>query len=87
MKKIITRLEPFSMTQIIYTYEDGNKIDIIENIKTNEIADKILEVAKAENICNIEFVGPHSFAQGIGNKILEKELANYDVHNIEIKYL
>lgn len=86
MKKIISALQPFAMTQEIIVYENGNKIDVISTTIEN-FSETILNTTNKYNITQLEFLGPVKYAQGIGKKIKEAEILKYNVNKLEIKYL
>lgn len=86
MKKIVSAIQPFVMTQEIIVYENGNKIDIISTTIEN-FSETILNAVNKYNITQLEFLGPKKYAQGLGNKIKEAEMLKYNTNKIEIKYL
>ena len=49
MKKIVAMLQPFDLKQIVYVYENGNKIKVVE-IETAEVANTICTLAQEEKV-------------------------------------
>lgn len=86
MKKIVSVLQPFAMTQDIIVYENGNKIDIVPACieDFNEI---MLNTIDKYSVEQVEFLGPKKYAQGLGNKLKEAEMLRYNTNKLKIKYL
>ena len=85
MKKIITKVQPFTMQQTVYVYEDGNVIDSMETNFEN-FDGSILALAEKYNIVDVELIGA-KFAQWIGERLAKAELNKYNTSNLRIKYL
>ena len=86
MKKIVGMLQPFTLTQKVFVYEDGNKIDATSTT-IDKIDTDILTFVEQYNITKIDLVGPQQFSRGIGKKLQETELAKYNTNTLEINYL
>ena len=86
MKKLVTLLQPFDLKQIVYAYEDGNKIQVAE-IETAKVADGICKLAQSLEIKEINLGGAKQYSKGIGKKIQEAAAAQYSITDLEIKYL
>lgn len=84
-RKMICLVQPFAPKQYIYAYQDGNKIDA-EEVDTDEIINTIFKFHDKYYITDISFSGPYKYAKGIGKKVEEKFLTDYD-RKIEVKYL
>ena len=86
-KKIIGMLQPFDTKQIIYVYEDNNKIDVVEATIDN-FATVVSNLANKYGISDINLTGgPKQYIKKIGDQIKEEGLTNYSNNQIEIKYL
>ena len=85
-RKIVTILQPFDLKQIIFIYENGNKIKAIE-IETANIAEEICKTAQSFNIKEINLGGAEQYSKGIAKKIKEISITQYSIDNLEIKYL
>lgn len=88
MKKIIVMIQPFTQTQKIECYEDGNKIASVNSSITsipNDIIDIIKTNGEYESFSKIILVGPKKFNEKIMRKIKEKEFAAYNKNNLEIE--
>lgn len=86
MIKIVTILQPFTLQQNVYVYEDGNKLDAIQ-VNTDAVHETIANLVKQYNATEINFGGPAKYAKGIGNKVKEKLLKDFSIDNIEINYI
>ena len=85
MKKIIVKVQPFTLNQTAYVYENGNKIDAVETNFDN-FNDVILALAKEYNLTEVELAGA-TFAKWIGERLLKAEYEKYEKNTLEIKYL
>ena len=85
MKKIITKVQPFTMQQRVYVYDDENVVDFVETNFEN-FDGSILALAEKYNITEVELVGA-KFAQWIGERLAKAELNKYNTSNLKIKYL
>ena len=83
MKKILSILQPFTLKQHIFVYEDGNKLEIAE-ASIDEFNDKILSLAQKYEIKKIEFLGPKKYSKGIAKQLLEENLSKYQIDALEI---
>lgn len=86
MKKIVAILQPFDLKQTVYTYEDGNKIQVTE-IETATVAEEICKIAQALQVKEINLGGAKQYSKGIGKKITETAATQYSVNDLEIKYI
>jgi hypothetical protein len=84
-RKMICHLHPFDLNQKLFVYQDGNKIDYAE-VKIDEVTDQILAFCDKYYLSKISFLGPSQYIRGIGKRIKENFLTNYD-REIEIEYL
>lgn len=85
-KKIIGILQPFDTKQIIYVYEDNNKIDIVETTMS-DFSISVLDLINKYDILDINLAGPKQYTKKIGNDIKEQEITKYNNSQITIKYL
>lgn len=76
MKKIVTSLQPFELNQILYVYEDGNKLDLIETTLKDLEANLFMLVEKYD-ITEVNFFGPKQYSKGIKKQIDEKKIEKY----------
>jgi hypothetical protein len=78
MKKIVARFFPLEPKQVIYAYEDGNKIDMLtvstETEKINQALDNLIQKYEIDEIV---LFGPVQFSRGIGERFKTYELAKY----------
>jgi len=86
MKKIIVKVQPFTMQQTVFAYEDGNKIDAIETNFDN-FCESILFLSEKYNITEVELLGIANFSQWIGEKLVKAELEKYNKNTLQIKYM
>lgn len=85
MNKLISILQPFTVKQTIFVYEDNMKTDAIQ-CDTNAFANEMVELSKKYNANSITLIGPKQYSKGIGKKILETEIDKYNGNTIEIIY-
>jgi len=86
MKKIIVKVQPFTMKQTAFVYEDGNKIDAAETNFDN-FNDEVLALVEKHNITEVELVGAAMFSKWIGERLLKAELNKYNKNTLQVKYL
>ena len=86
MKKIIIRLHPFNLEQLVFVYEDGNRIDQDE-VTIDEIGSSVMFLCKKHNIDQIDLTGPKQYSKGVQHKIQEEELTNYGMNKIKINII
>lgn len=86
MTKVVTVLQPFTLQQNVYVYEDGNKLEAI-TVDTVNVQDTIASLVKEYAAAEINFGGPVKYAKGIGKKVQEILLKNFSIDNIKINYL
>ena len=84
MKKIVCRIEPFNQVQLIYLYENGNKIDAIES-SLDSIHDWIINFMGIHtDIEQIELFGAKVYSNKIKQEIQEEEFKMYSENKIKI---
>lgn len=86
MIKVVTVLQPFTLQQNVYVYEDGNKLEAI-SVDTINVQDTIASLVKEYAATEINFGGPIKYAKGIGKKVQELLIKNFNINNVEIHYL
>ena len=84
MKKIIGIIHPFDLYQILYVYQDGNKLEA-RKVKTSEIPETIFELSQTYDINQIDLTGAKHYNSGIIKQIQEKELLRYNKNKLTIK--
>lgn len=88
MKKVVVMIQPFTVSQDILVYEDGNKIDAISVINVDAVVPQLIAYTQKYNdIEQIAFVGAKHYNKIYGNKFQESEMKEYGVNKIEIKYI
>lgn len=76
MKRIIIILRPFELKQILYVYEDSNKLEMVQ-IETSKIPDAVFRFSQQYDVKQIDLSGPVHYAKGIAKQIQEKEIVKY----------
>ena len=84
MKKIIGIIHPFDLYQILYVYQDGNKLEA-RKVKTGDIPETIFELSQLYDIYQIDLTGAKHYNLGIIKQIQEKELLRYNKNKLTIK--
>lgn len=82
-KRIVGLVRPFEINQRFLIYDGYTKISET-NFSIQQIEEKILNLAKTENIENIDLIGPHAFLKEIKDNILTKELSLYNKNSLKI---
>lgn len=83
MKRIIIILRPFELKQILYVYEDSNKLETVQ-IETSKIPDAVFKFSQQYDVKQIDLSGPVHYAKGIAKQIQEKEIIKYFKNNLII---
>ena len=87
MKKLIGMIEPFQVNQLLYVYEDGNKIDAIETDIDNFVKNAI-SLIKQYELTEMSIKGPKKYSKMLASQIQSSELLNYDNGNqIQINFI
>lgn len=86
MKKIIGILQPFDANQTVIVYEDGNKIDV-KQISTPNFAEEVCAFAKSHDVHEINLGGARQYGKGLVKKILEENLAKFNLDPLDVKMI
>lgn len=85
--KIMGILQPFTMQQSFYVYDNGNKIEICEVKDSNDIGNVVITLAEKYSINDVQLVGPLSYVEGIKNMIQKNEISKYNEYKLNITFL
>ena len=85
LRKMICVLQPFALSQLVFVYENGNKIDAAE-VEVDNLVNQILSFCDKYYLSKVSFTGPIQYARGIGKKVQEKFITEYG-REVEIEYL
>ena len=85
-KVLLVNIKPFTFTQIISIFEDGNEVETMA-VPMNKIEEEILIFAKHNNISEVNLVGPKVYTKGIQKKIEKAELKTYNKNMLDIKLI
>ena len=86
MKKIIGIIHPFDIQQVLYAYEDGNKLEVI-NAKIQNIPEAIFTLSDKYDIDQIDLSGSKYFIKGIIKQIQAKEITKYNKNKLKFNYI
>ena len=84
MKKIIGVIHPFDAKQILYVYQNGNKL-AFEKVNLNEIPEMIFKFAKQYDVKQVNLAGSKVFNQRFVKKIQQLEMTKFNKNELEIK--
>lgn len=85
-KVLLVNIKPFTFTQTISIFEDGDEIGTMA-VPMNKIEEEILIFAKHNNISNVNLVGPKVYTKGIQKRIEKAELKTYNKNILNIKLI
>ena len=85
-KILLVNIKPFTFTQTLSIFEDGNEIRTII-VPMNKIEEEILILTKKDNISEVNIVGPKVYTKGIKKKIEKAELKTYNKNMLNIKLI
>lgn len=83
MKKIIAFVEPFSIEQKVFVYEEGLLIDQ-NKCELEKIDENIDGLSKKHDINNIHIIGPIQYTKKVKEKIENYEINKYNNNNLSI---
>ena len=86
MKKIVSVIKPFTYTQNIFVYEDGNKIDIISTNLDN-LSNTLFEISDKYNTNEVDIYGNLNFLKGIKDNIKTAEMTKYNKNKLNINLI
>lgn len=84
-KKLIVKINMFSINQSIYTIDENSKIKIISDIPLDKLSDYIYSITGSDEIEEIELDGPEAYIQKYGFDILENLSQNYSNRKVKVK--
>jgi len=84
-KKLIVKINMFSINQSIYTIDENSKIKIISDIPLNKLSEYVYDITSSEDIEEIELDGPEAYIQKYGFDILENLSQNYSDRKVKVK--
>lgn len=85
-KVLLVNIKPFTFTQIISIFEDGNEVETMA-VPMNKIEEEILILTKHNDISEVNLVGPKIYTKGIQKKIEKAELKTYNKNMLDIKLI
>ena len=85
-KVLLVNIKPFTFTQIISIFEDGNKVETMA-VPMNKIEEEILILTKHNDISEVNLIGPKVYTKGIQKKIEKAELKTYNKNILDIKLI
>ena len=85
-KILLVNIKPFTFTQTISIFEDGNEVGT-KMVPMNKIEEEILILTKKDNISEVNIVGPKVYTKGIKKKIEKTELKTYNKNMLNIKLI
>lgn len=85
-KVLLVNIKPFTFTQIISIFEDGNEVETIA-VPMNKIEEEILILTKHNDISEVNLIGPKVYTKGIQKKIEKAELKTYNKNILDIKLI
>lgn len=84
MKKIIGVIHPFDAQQILYVYENGNKL-AFEKVPLDKIPDMVFNLSKQYNVNQVNLSGSQTFNKKLVERIKQQEITKYNTNNLIIK--
>jgi len=85
-KKIVGMLQPFNVEQMLFVYEDGNKIDMISTTVDDFVNDACALIHQYQ-IKEFQMAGPRRYTENFGQQIQNRQLTEYNNSTLEIKYI
>lgn len=85
-KVLLVNIKPFTFTQIISIFEDGNEVETMA-VPMNKIEEEILILTKHNDISEVNLIGPKVYTKGIQKKIEKAELKTYNKNILDIKLI
>ena len=85
-KVLLVNIKPFTFTQIISIFEDGNEVETMA-VPMNKIEEEILILTKHNDISEVYLIGPKVYTKGIQKKIEKAELKTYNKNILDIKLI
>ena len=85
-KILLVNIKPFTFTQIISIFEDGDEVETMA-VPMNKIEEEILILTKHNDISEVNLIGPKIYTKGIQKKIEKAELKTYNKNMLDIKLI
>ena len=85
-KILLVNIKPFTFTQTISIFEDGNEVRTII-VPMNKIEEEILILTKKDNITKVNIDETKVYTKGIKKKIEKAELKTYNKNMLDIKLI
>lgn len=86
MKKIVSVIKPFTYTQNVFVYENGDKIDTIST-NLNDLPNTFFELVEKYDTNEINLIGNLNFSKGIKEKIENAEMTKYNKNTLNIELI
>lgn len=86
MKKIVSVIKPFTYTQNVFVYENGDKIDTIST-NLNDLPNTFFELVEKYDTNEINLIGNLNFSKGIKEKIENVEMTKYNKNTLNIELI
>ena len=84
MKKIVSIIKPFTYTQNVFVYENGEQIKVIST-DLNNLSNKLIDLADEYETTDAELIGNVKFLQGVKKDIETAEMTRYNKNMLNIK--
>lgn len=81
---LFSSINLFDLKQSIYQCQDNDFI-LIDMIKTNDLANKLVEICYDKNIFEIKLSGNKDYLKGLMEKIITAEKFSHKINNIKIE--
>lgn len=85
-KILLVNIKPFTFTQTISIFEDGNEVGTMI-VPMNKIEEEILTLTRHGDISEVNIAGPKVYTKGIKKKIEKEELKTYNNNMLYIKLI
>lgn len=84
MKKIIGVIHPFDAQQILYVYENGNKL-AFEKVPLDKVPETIFKFSHEYDVNQVNLSGAQVFNKRLVKQIKQQEATKYSTNNLIIK--
>lgn len=86
MKKIVLLLAPYLLDQEIYVIQDNVTVETIDTT-IDKLSETLFATADKYKTLQVDIIGPKQYSRGIKKQIETKELATYNVNNLQINII
>ena len=83
MEKIVCSIKPFTLTQMVYVYNENGLLEGAPSTIDN-LGNTIMALANKYNIQKVDLTGPKMFLNGISKKIKKEEFTKYSNNTLDI---